>query len=292
MIPSAVEAQPARAPAPAAEAAERSRRRESLAMLVGPPAVVFAAFIGLWCLASRVLITRDDARGDFLLPMPNRVWSRAFADTERLREILGGLRYTAVVALAGFGLVVLIGVAVAVLMSQSRLAERALYPYLVLIQTIPIIALVPLIGLALSYSFRARLLVAVLLGFFPIVANTLFGLRSVDRAHHDLFTLHGASRLTRLRKLMLPSALPALFTGMRIASGLVVIGSIVSDFFFKQGDKGLGQLLEIYRANLQTEMLIGAIVWSSLLAIALFTGIGLLRRIVIGKWHESARELR
>ena len=91
---------------------------------------------------------------------------------------------------------------------------------------------------------------------FPIVANTLFGLQSVDQAHHDLFTLHGASRCTRLWKLQFPAALPSIFTGLRIAAGLAVIGAIVGDFFFQQGDPGIGILIDRYQRRLQSEQMV------------------------------------
>ena len=120
------------------------------------------------------------------------------------------------------------------------------------------------------------------------VANTLFGLQSVDQEHHDLFTLHGAGRLTRLWKLQFPTALPSIFTGLRISAGLAVIGAIVADFFFKQGNPGIGILIDRYQSRLQSEQMVGAIILSSLLGIVVFWFFGFLARRVVGGWHESA----
>jgi NitT/TauT family transport system permease protein len=175
-------------------------------------------------------------------------------------------------------------------MSQARWVERSLFPYLVVLQATPILALVPLFGFWFGYGFGTRVLVCVLISLFPIAANTLFGLRSVDEAYHDLFTLQGAGRLTRLYKLQLPAALPSIFTGLRISAGLSVIGAIVGDFFFRQGEPGIGVLIDQYRSRLQSEQLLAAVILSSLFGLAVFWLFGALARRVVGGWHESARD--
>ena len=127
-------------------------------------------------------------------------------------------------------------------MSQAKWVERSLFPYAVVLQTIPILALVPLIGFWFDFNFRSRVIVCVLIAIFPIINNTLFGLLSADQGQHDLFTLHDSSRFTRLWRLQLPAGMPAIFSGFRISAGLAVIGAIVGDFFFRQGDPGIGKL--------------------------------------------------
>jgi NitT/TauT family transport system permease protein len=112
-------------------------------------------------------------------------------------------------------------------------------------------------------------------------------LRSVDSAHRDLFALHRAGRSTRLVKLEIPAALPAFFTGLRISAGLAVIGAIVGDFFFKQGDPGIGLLIELYRQRLQSELMFGAVLLASLLGLVVFWSFGLLARRTVGSWHEG-----
>ena len=134
-------------------------------------------------------------------------------------------------------------------MSQSKLIERAVFPLLVALQAIPILAMVPLIAIWFDTKTTSRVIVCVIIAFFPIVLNTLFGLVSADPGLHDLLTLHHASRWTRLRRSMLPAALPAMFAGLRISAGLSVIGAIVGDFFFGRGERGLGQLIRQYSGN-------------------------------------------
>jgi NitT/TauT family transport system permease protein len=124
---------------------------------------------------------------------------------------------------------------------------------------------------------------------FPIITNTLFGLKSADQMQHDLFTLQRATRLQRLLKLQLPGALPAILSGWRIAAGLSVVGAIVGDFFFRQGDPGIGRLIDDYRARLQSEQLFAAVALSSLLGVLVFWGFGLLANALVGSWHESQR---
>ena len=134
---------------------------------------------------------------------------------------------------------------------------------------------------------NARILVCVIISLFPIIVNTLFGLQSADRGTHDLFTLHGASRWTRLRKLMLPAAMPAIFAGLRISAGLSVIGAIVGDFFFGKGDVGIGQRLQRYANQLEGEQLLAAVIMSSALGVAVFLIFGWIQNRAIGRWHDS-----
>jgi NitT/TauT family transport system permease protein len=252
-----------------------------------PPLVVFALVIGVWYGVTYLLLDPDRR---FLLPPPDAVVTVAFGDSANVRELLDALGLSAGIAGAGLGIAVAIGMTMAIAMSQARWVERSLYPYFVVLQTVPVLAMVPLFGFWFGFGLVSRVLVCVLIALFPIIANALFGLRSVDEAHHDLFTLHGAGRLSRLVKLQLPAALPAVFTGLRISAGLSVIGAIVGDFFFKQGDPGIGILIDLYRQRLQSEQLLAAVILSSLLGVLVFAAFGRLARRVTGSWHSSARD--
>jgi NitT/TauT family transport system permease protein len=174
-------------------------------------------------------------------------------------------------------------------MSQAEAIERSIYPYAVVLQTIPILAIVPLIGFAFGFTFRSRVLVCVLIALFPIITNTLFGLLSADHGQHDLFTLHGAGRWKRLWKLQFPGALPSIFTGLRISAGLSVIGAVVGDFFFLQGQPGLGALINLYSNRLEPDQLYAAVIVASLFGVLTFALVGLIAQRVVGGWHESAR---
>lgn len=253
----------------------------------GPPLVVFAVVIAIWYAVTYLLLAPDRR---FLLPPPHAVVRVAILDRANLTELLNALLLSATVAAIGLGIAVAIGMAAAIAMSQARWVERSIYPYLVVLQTIPVLALVPLFGFWFGFGLTSRVLVCVLVALFPIVANTLFGLRSVAAVHHELFTLHRAGRWTRLVKLQLPAALPAIFTGLRISAGLSVIGAIVGDFFFKQGEPGIGILIDVYRQRLQSEQLFAAVILSSLLGVFVFWFFGFVGHWATAAWHESALE--
>ena len=224
----------------------------------------------------------------FLLPPLHEVWTRAFADGDTRSELLDGLWVTTRTSMTGLMVATALGVVFAVLMSQARWVERSFYPWAVLIQTIPILAIVPLVALWFGVGLWSRVLVATMISLFPIIANTLFGLQSASEEQVDLFELHGAGRWKRLVKLDFPAAVPALFTGLRISAGLAVIGAIVGEFFFRSGERGLGQLIELHRATNDTAEMFGAVILSSLLSIAVFTAIGQLGDRLTRKWHETA----
>jgi NitT/TauT family transport system permease protein len=253
----------------------------------GPPAAVFVAVLGIWYGVSYLLL---DPQRRFLVPPPHDVIRVSFLDPYNLQELLDALWLSTRVAFIGLFIATVLGMLLAIAMSQARWVERSLYPYAVLTQTIPILAMVPLFGFWFGFGYLSRVLVVVLFAIFPVIANTLFGLRSVEQDHHDLFTLHEAGRLTRLWKLQLPAALPSIFTGLRISAGLAVIGAIVGDFFFKQGAPGIGILIDLYRSRLQSEQMFAAIIVSSLLGVIVFWFFGFLARRVVGGWHQSAQD--
>jgi NitT/TauT family transport system permease protein len=266
-------------------ASDRRRRRKPVSAWLGP-IVTFLCFVGVWYFVSEVLLA-EDLR--FLLPPPHEVVRESFVDPYNRAELLRALALSTTVAMVGLAIAIVIGMAVAIVMSQARWVERSLYPYAVVLQCVPILALVPVIGFWFEFGFNSRVIVCVLIALFPIISNTLFGLRSVDDAHRDLFRLHRAGRSTALWKLELPAALPAIFAGFRISAGLAVIGAIVGDFFFKQGEPGIGILIDLYRARLQTPQMFGAVILSSLLGVVVFWLFGMVSRAAVGKWHESAR---
>ena len=271
----------------AAEIARAPRRRRSQAIAqVVAPVIVFALVIGIWLFISFVLL---EPRRRFLMPPPQEVVQVGFLDARNFAEIISALWATTQVAIVGLAVAITVGTLIPVAMIQARWIEWSIYPWAVVLQTIPILAIVPLIGFWFQFGFNSRVLVCVLISLFPIITNTLFGLKSSDQSHHDLFTLHHASRLQRLLKLQLPGALPAVVSGWRIAAGLSVVGAIVGDFFFRQGEPGIGRLIDDYRARLQSDQLFASVALSSLLGLIVFWGFGLLGQLLVGSWHESHR---
>jgi NitT/TauT family transport system permease protein len=262
------------------------RPRRSIWRTALPPLVAFGVVIGLWYLVSYVFLSPSR---QFLLPPPQQVIQGGFLTWSQFSQILDGLALTAKAAGVGFVIATVLGIGIAIAMSQAKAIERSIYPYAVVLQTIPILAIVPLIGFAFGFTFRSRVLVCVLIALFPVITSTLFGLLSADHGQHDLFTLHGVGRWKRLWKLQFPGALPSIFTGLRISAGLSVIGAVVGDFFFLQGQPGLGALINLYSNRLEPDQLYASVIVASLLGVLTFVLVGVIAHRVVGGWHESAR---
>ena len=254
--------------------------------IVLPPVLTGGLILGIWYFVSYVIL---DPKRRFLLKPPHEVWNVGFANGDNFSEMMEGLLATSKTAFWGLLSASLLGFLLAVIMSQAKFVERAIFPYAVVLQAIPILAIVPLIGFWFGYGFMPRVFICVIISLFPIIVNTLFGLLSADQGLHDLLTLHNTGRVTRLRKLMFPAALPAVFAGLRISAGLSVIGAIVGDFYFGQGEVGIGQLLKRYAARLEGEQLLAAVIVSSGLGVLVFTLFGWIANRVVGKWAADAR---
>ena len=254
---------------------ERRRALRDLARAALPPAITFVVAIALWEGAVRVL-----AVPRFLVPPPSDVLIAAW--TERV-ALGGALSTTAQGAGVGFLLSAGFGTALGLVFSLSRWLERGLYPYALFLQTVPIVAVAPLLVLWFGPGLRAVAVSAFIVSVFPIIANTLAGLRSVDPRLSDLFRLYGASASDTLLKLRLPTAIPSLMTGLKVASGLSVIGAIVGEFVagFSEGNAGLGiTVLSAYR-QLKTDLLFAAVLLASLLGLLLFALVSSLSTLLL-----------
>lgn len=264
-------------------------RSSSLMKKVGPPVAVFVVIVAAWYAVAAYLVSVDK---EFLLPLPHLMITDSFFPSNGAEPITGdlvrALGLSTQVALVGLMISIVVGIVWAVLMSQARWIERSLFPYAVLLQCVPILALVPLIGVTIGYSFESRILVCVLISLFPMVSNTLFGLQSVERSQRELFKLQNASRWTILTKLQFPNAAPAIFAGMRISAGLSVIGAIVGDTFFRRGQPGLGILISNYASRVQTAELYMTVITAALLGVAIFLVFGWIGRIAVGRWYQPA----
>jgi NitT/TauT family transport system permease protein len=260
------------------------RRRGGVVRRWLPPLVTLVVFLGVWYYVSYSL--DEDRR--FLLPPPHRVIRVAFLDSYNRTDILTALWLSTWIAALGLLIAIVVGMALGIAMSQARWIERSLYPYAVILQCVPTLALVPVIGFWFDFGLTSRLIVTVLIALFPVVSSTLFGLQSAERGQHELFTLHKAGRITRLWKLQLPAALPAILTGFQVSATLAVVGSVVGDFFFKQGNAGIGVLIDLYRARLQSEQLFGAALAASLLGVVAFWLFGLINRLATSGWYGSS----
>ncbi|MNH10049.1 putative aliphatic sulfonates transport permease protein SsuC [compost metagenome] len=172
---------------------------------------------------------------------------------------------------------------------QSRLVEASLFPYAILLQVTPVVAIAPLIIIWCSDTTLALVICATLVAVFPIIANTVLGLRSVNPGLLNLFRLNRASRWQVLLRLRIPSALPCFFAGLRIASGLALIGAVVAEFVAGTGGTGAGLAYQILQAGFQLNIprLFAALVLIALTGVALFSLMALLARLSLRHWHES-----
>lgn len=227
----------------------------------------------------------------FLMPTFGELWTDAFARPEVQAELLESLFVTVQIAFAGLFLSVVLGMIIGILMFRFAWVERAAFPYLVVLQSIPILAIAPLLQIALGFGLLPKIIIAFMISFFSIPTNLLLGLKSVDKGMVDLFRLQGASWTTTLWKLGLPAAMPALFSGFRIAAGLSVIGAIVGELFFQTGDGGLGQMLIAAKTNFEYPKMYAALIISSLLSIGIFIAFSKLGEQLF-PWHESVHAER
>ncbi len=248
---------------------------------IAAPALVGLVAIALW----QALVIAYDVPV-WLVPSPVAVM-RTLVDERAL--LLGSLGVTLGIALTALALAVAAGVAIALLFVQSRVIEMSLFPYAVLLQVTPLVAIAPLVIIWVKDLRVALVLCAAVVAIFPIVSNTTLGLRSVDPGLLDLFRMSRASRWQVLWRLRVPSALPHFFGGLRIASGLALIGAVVAEFVAGTGGAGAGLAYQILLAGIQLNMprLFASLLLIALAGIALFAASVALSRAALSRWHES-----
>ena len=247
---------------------------------------VFAALVFLW----QVILWLFHVPR-FMLPPPYAV---AFAVVARFPSLLNALAITAEESAGGLIASIVVGVLVALIFAQSRWIRKMLYPYTLLLQTVPIIAIAPLILMWMGAGMPAVTLIAFIISLAPIIANTTQGLISVDENLVHLFLMHNASSRQILFKLRLPNAIPNLFVGMRISSGIAVIGAITGELFAgsgRVGEGGLGYSILYASSQLQTEYLFALVLAATVLGFGFLFLIMFLEWYFLHKWHESARAM-
>jgi NitT/TauT family transport system permease protein len=259
----------------------RERRRLDQAARILLPVGVLALGILAWDLVVRV-----NAIPPYVLPGPRLVFATLWSDRMLL---LDSLLVTLTTTLEGFALALSGGIGLAVLFNQSRLIEYSLYPYAVILQVTPIVAIAPLLLIYLPQPL-AVLACAWIVAFFPVLANTTLGLRSVDRNLADLFALYGASRGQVLWRLKLPAAMPFILGGMKIAGGLSLIGAVVAEIAAGSAGAGSGLAYRIaesgYRLNIPR--MFAALLLLSAAGVIIFFALSLFSHLVLRRWHESA----
>ena len=179
---------------------------------------------------------------------------------------------------------------IAIVFSQSSLLRVALYPYVIFLQTVPIVAIAPLLIIWSGNNFRTIVLVATIISIFPVIANVTSGLLSINENLRELFRMQSATRWQMLTKLRIPAAIPQLVLGLRISSGLSVIGAIVAEFFVGNSGEydGLGTIMTARQANLKTAELIAALMACTCLGILLFACVNLLGATLLRRWTRTS----
>jgi NitT/TauT family transport system permease protein len=247
------------------------------------------AVLGLVILALWEGLTRAFEVPPYVLPGPFTIL-RALVEDRAL--LFASLLVTLRIAVLALLAAVTLGGLLAVLFAQSRIAERALFPYAVVLQVTPIVAIAPLILIWVDSVTLALLICAWIVAFFPILSNTVLGLNSADRNLVELFRLYGATRWQTLWLLRLPSALPYFLAGLRVAGGLALIGAVVAEFVAGTGGQGAGLAYQILLAGLQLNVprLFAALVLITATGVALYAAVLALSWLALRRWHESALE--
>ena len=259
----------------------RAARLERIGKWVLPLAIMVLA-VWLW---DRVCVWNEIPR--YILPRPGEVLATLHTDAGLL---FGSLLVTLKITFLGLALAIAGGVGLAVLFAQSKWVEMSFFPFAVILQVTPIVAVFPLINIYVDNQTAKLLLCAWIVAFFPILANTTLGLNSVDRNLRDLFKLNGATRWQELWHLRLPAAMPYFLGGLKIAGGLALIGAVVAEFVAGSSGQSSGLASRIIEAGyrLKTARLFAALILISFTGIVIFMATTWISHMVLRRWHESA----
>ena len=273
---------PAHTPAPHRAAA----RRTPLMAQPRVQRVVYPLLVGLVLIALWQGLVTGLELPPYLVPSPLLMMKTLFTDWAALGA---SLWVTVKITVLAFGVATVAGVLISFLFVQSKRIETALFPYAVLLQVTPIVAVAPLIIIWVKDPMASMVICAALVALFPIISNTTLGLRSVEPDLQSYFKLNRATRLQTLVRLRIPSALPCFFGGLRISSGLALIGAVVAEFVAGTGGTGAGLAYQILQAGFQLNIprMFAALLLISLTGVALFVLMAWLTRLALGSWHAS-----
>jgi NitT/TauT family transport system permease protein len=248
-----------------------------------PPLLVFVLFSIALELAIRWLHIKE-----YVLPLPTDV-ARALV-TQR-SDLLWATWYTTEAALIGFASSIVVGITTAIILSTSVWLRRAIYPYTLFFQTVPIVAIAPLLVIWFEAGLLSVSISAFIVSVFPVIANTLSGLLGTDPALVDLFDLYEAGPINKLIKLRLPCAMPSIITGLRVSAGLAVIGTVVGEFLVDTigENEGLGVKIAGAKKYGDLDVVFAAVLLASLLGLAMFAAVNLFGYLMLRRWHASER---
>jgi NitT/TauT family transport system permease protein len=253
----------------------------------GAVRVLAPTLLGIVLLLTWQIVCKVLAVPVYLVPMPTDIFDTLVQDWTLLTS---ALMMTLKITFLAFGLSVVLGVLAAFLFVQSRILEVSLFPYAIILQVTPIVAIAPLIIIWVKSPLPAMVICATMVAVFPIISNTILGLRSVNPGLVNLFKLNHATRWQMLRRLRVPSALPYFFGGLRISSGLALIGAVVAEFVAGTGGSGAGLAYQILQAGFQLNIprMFAALLLLSLSGIVIFFALSFASYLLLRRWHESA----
>jgi NitT/TauT family transport system permease protein len=262
-----------------AVALDRARREKMLTWVLPVLALVLA--IGGWEWAVRAYEIPH-----YLIPAPSRIAQTLWTDGPSL---MGSAWFTVKLTVFSLGLAIIGGVALGALFALSRPVEMSLFPFAVILQVTPVVAIAPLILIYVDSTFVALLICAWIVAFFPILSGTVIGLRSADHNLRDLFILYRATPWQRLRYLLAPSALPSFMAALKVAGGLSLIGAVVAEFVAGAAGQNTGLASRIIESSFRNEIprMFAALVLVSILGVVIFLATTWASRRVLGHWHES-----
>jgi NitT/TauT family transport system permease protein len=220
----------------------------------------------------------------YILPPPSEIFASLIQDWP---EYSGAMKETLTAALSGLVFAGFAGVLLAVIFSSSRAIERSLYPYATFFQTVPIVSISPLLVIWFGFGFKTVMISAFIVSIFPVIANTFAGLNSTDPALLDLFRLYGASRFSTLLKLRLPQAVPQILTGLKISSGLAMIGAVIGEFI---AGGGLGGVIDASRTQQRLDKVFAAIALASFSGLFILFLLNIISSVALKKWKGFSNE--
>ncbi|WP_199614153.1 ABC transporter permease [Paenibacillus alkalitolerans] len=248
---------------------------------IAPPLIAFIVFVGGWELIVTLL-----GMPPYILPKPSDI---AAAASNNWNGLMISVWTTISEAVLGFLLSIVLGLGGAVLLAVSKIIEKSVYPYAIILQTIPIVAVAPIIVIWFGAGMNAIVIIAFLIGFFPMLSNTLIGLNSTDNNMKNLFYLYNATKLQTMWRLRIPAALPYIVAGLKISCTLAVIGAIVGEYIagIGGGKGGLGYAITVASSRLQTPYLFACGLSASVVGIGFFLLVNAFSKWMLSSWHES-----
>lgn len=249
------------------------------------PIIAFILFMTLWEIVPTMLGLKH-----FIFPKPSDVYKAAIEDWSILSA---AIQITVVESLIGFAVSAVFGILLSVLLASSKIMERSIYPYAIILQTIPVVAVAPIVVIWFGAGYKSIVVISFLIGFFPIISNTLMGLNSVDKNMDELFTLYNASKWKKMLKLRIPAAMPYIMAGLKISCTLSIVGAIVGEYVagIGGGKGGLGYAITVAAIQVKTPFLFACGIAAAILGIGFYLIVSIFAKWVLGSWHESAMKV-